>query len=82
MWMVLISNSDDFLKIRNCIISGDESGDAYVVAITGMAGIGKTALVTKLYHDSSVKEKIECLAFVRVGQKYEFEVIVRAIIGL
>lgn len=46
-----------------------------------MAGIGKTTLATQLYHDTSVKEKIECRAFVRVGQKYEFEVILRAIIA-
>lgn len=77
----LTSKSDDFLKIRDYISSGDEIADVYIVAITGMAGIGKTRLVRKLYHDSSVKEKIECQEFIRVGQKYEFEVIVRAIVA-
>lgn len=67
----MVGLSDLFLEIRDSIVA-DDSGHVSSFAITGMAGIGKTALAKKLLEDSLVKEKFKCRAFVRIGQPEEY----------
>lgn len=68
----MVGSSDHFLTVRNSVLFRP-------VWVSGMVGIGKTALAKKVFHE--VESHIfECRAFVRVGQKYKLEEILRAII--
>ncbi|KAH6772065.1 hypothetical protein C2S51_010469 [Perilla frutescens var. frutescens] len=75
----MVGLSDQFHMIRDELIK-NRSGQVGV-KINGMAGIGKTTLARRLFHDSLIKASFECRAFVRIGRKYEFEKILESIIA-
>ncbi|XP_057787945.1 putative late blight resistance protein homolog R1A-10 [Salvia miltiorrhiza] len=76
----MVGLSDFFLKIRNLLIANANLRRT-AICIGGMAGVGKTMLALKLFHDPLIKANFECRAFVRVGRKYRLEEILRAIIA-
>lgn len=75
----MVGLSDQFLIIRDKLSEGPSIG--HVLSISGMAGIGKTMLANKVFHDSLIKENFECRAFVRIGRKYQVEEVLRAILA-
>ncbi|KAL0421768.1 UNVERIFIED_CONTAM: hypothetical protein Slati_3199700 [Sesamum latifolium] len=52
-----------------------------VLAVDGMAGIGKTTLVTGVYLNPLVVSHFECRAFVSIGPKYQLRGILLCIIA-
>ncbi|KAH6767787.1 hypothetical protein C2S52_018770 [Perilla frutescens var. hirtella] len=72
----MIGLSDQFLEIRDQLTATERLRDPasiyneITIWISGMAGIGKTTLAKKLFHDPSVKVSFECRAFVRMGRDY------------
>ncbi|KAH6765323.1 hypothetical protein C2S51_016572 [Perilla frutescens var. frutescens] len=81
----MVGLSDQFLMIRNQLNRKPKSRSyginpgKMVVWMSGMAGIGKTMLAKKIYHDPSVKANFECRAFVRVGQEFRIREVLQAI---
>ncbi|KAH6814947.1 hypothetical protein C2S51_019767 [Perilla frutescens var. frutescens] len=72
-----------YLMIRNELNpkpkNYEMNAEEMVVWMSGMAGIGKTMLAKKIYHDPSVKANFECRAFVRVGQYFWVKEVLQAI---
>ncbi|KAK4433001.1 putative late blight resistance proteinR1B-16 [Sesamum alatum] len=52
-----------------------------VVAIKGMAGIGKTALARQIYEHPSISSIFECRVWVRIGTKYRLKEIMLEILA-
>ncbi|KAL0289434.1 UNVERIFIED_CONTAM: Disease resistance protein RGA5 [Sesamum calycinum] len=52
-----------------------------VLAVDGMAGIGKTTLVTGVYLDPLVVSHFDCRAFVSIGPKYQLRGLLLCIIA-
>ncbi|KAL7114957.1 hypothetical protein ACP275_04G153800 [Erythranthe tilingii] len=68
----MIGLSDQFTEIKNQLIDNFSQGSA-LVSLVGMAGIGKTTLANKLFHDPSISSLYRKRAFVKLGPKYQLE---------
>ena len=56
------------------------SSHCTVVSVVGMAGLGKTTLVKKVYDHQTVQEHFDCHAWVSVSQSYNVEDMLRSMI--
>ena len=74
--IVGIEKNKDFL-IRRRI---DENPERVVISVVGMAGVGKTTLVTKAYDSPQVKNHFNCQALITVSQTYKFDQLLRSLI--
>ncbi|XP_048322288.2 disease resistance protein RPP8 [Ziziphus jujuba] len=65
------------------LVKGDPTLD--VISITGMGGLGKTTLASKIYEDRRVRDHFDCQAWVFVSQEYKTKdylfVILRCLIS-
>ncbi|XP_047942589.1 putative late blight resistance protein homolog R1A-10 [Salvia hispanica] len=75
----LIGLSDKFLEIKNRLKRVD--GLRFVTPITGMAGIGKTALANEIYNDFDISQQFDLRAWVAVGRKWKLKEILLAIVA-
>ncbi|KAL0357616.1 UNVERIFIED_CONTAM: putative disease resistance RPP13-like protein 2 [Sesamum calycinum] len=64
----MVGLEDEVSGIKNLLING-LSSDREVVAIEGMAGIGKTALARGVYGHPSILSAFDCRLWVRIGTK-------------
>ncbi|KAK2654257.1 hypothetical protein Ddye_014113 [Dipteronia dyeriana] len=48
----------------------DNEARRFIISIYGMGGLGKTTLAGKLYHNSKIKMRFKCRAWVSVSQDY------------
>ncbi|RWR84923.1 disease resistance protein RPM1-like protein [Cinnamomum micranthum f. kanehirae] len=74
--IVGIERNKDFL-IRRLT---DKTPERVVISVVGMAGVGKTTLVTKAYDSPQVKKHFNCHALITVSQSYKFEGLLRNLI--
>ncbi|KAL9170412.1 hypothetical protein ABFS82_04G143900 [Erythranthe guttata] len=72
--------SDEFSKIKD-LLTDHFYWEIKVVALFGMAGIGKTYFAKKIFEDPSISSRFDCRAFVNIGQKYELKEVIRAILA-
>ncbi|KAL0385104.1 UNVERIFIED_CONTAM: putative late blight resistance proteinR1A-4 [Sesamum radiatum] len=65
----IIGLTDELFRIRNSITHYpyEDPERLIVLAMEGMAGIGKTALVTAVYLDPRILSHFQCRAFVSIG---------------
>ncbi|KAL7153494.1 hypothetical protein ABFS83_04G172700 [Erythranthe nasuta] len=71
---------DEFSKIKD-LLTDQFYWEIKVVALFGMAGIGKTYFAKKIFEDPSISSRFDCRAFVNIGQKYELKEVIRAILA-
>ncbi|XP_047978845.1 putative late blight resistance protein homolog R1B-17 [Salvia hispanica] len=64
---MMVGSSVVFEKVRDYLIK--DQGNRFLV--TGMAGVGKTTLVKKVFEDPSIQTHFEHRAWVKVGRKCE-----------
>ncbi|XP_057812417.1 putative late blight resistance protein homolog R1A-10 isoform X1 [Salvia miltiorrhiza] len=74
----MVGFSDLFGLIKDGIM-GDEW--FRILAIVGMAGIGKTTLVNEIFQDKMVLSRFERCAWVKVGRKFQLHEIARNILA-
>ncbi|RWR84924.1 disease resistance protein RPM1-like protein [Cinnamomum micranthum f. kanehirae] len=74
--IVGIEKNRDFL-IRRLM---DKNPERVVISVVGMAGVGKTTLVTKAYDSPQVKNYFNCHALITVSQSYKFDELLRSLI--
>ncbi|XP_074312763.1 putative disease resistance protein RGA1 [Silene latifolia] len=63
----IIGRDDDVDKIRNMLLNSDVQSDVSFLTITGIGGIGKTALTQLLYNDIMVKDEFPLRLWVCVA---------------
>ncbi|KAL7153206.1 hypothetical protein ABFS83_04G150700 [Erythranthe nasuta] len=64
----MVGLSDQYTKIKDQLITLPKG----LYSLLGMAGIGKTTLAKKLFHDSSVSVHFDKCVFVTLGPKYQY----------
>ncbi|XP_074293543.1 putative disease resistance protein RGA1 [Silene latifolia] len=65
----IIGRDDDVVKIRRMLIGSNVQGEVSFLTITGMGGIGKTALAQLVYNDDMVKEEFPLRLWVCVSDQ-------------
>ncbi|EYU25706.1 hypothetical protein MIMGU_mgv1a023806mg [Erythranthe guttata] len=65
---IMVGLSDIFMSIENWLNSSNS--ERIIVSLVGMAGIGKTTLSKKLFHDPFIVSCYSRLVFVTIGPKY------------
>ncbi|XP_047977631.1 disease resistance protein RPP8-like isoform X1 [Salvia hispanica] len=63
----MVGLSDQFEEVKDRLIK--DEGNQFLV--TGMAGVGKTTLVKRVFDDPSIQRHFELRAWVKVGRKCE-----------
>lgn len=63
-------------QLIRCLVDGGGS-ERQVVAVTGMGGMGKTALVKKVYDDVEVKKYFRTRVWITVSQSFSQEELLR-----
>ncbi|PIN00699.1 Apoptotic ATPase [Handroanthus impetiginosus] len=66
---------EQLLKWLSCIDSGLE-----VISVVGMAGLGKTTLVKKVFDDTSVKKNFDHYAWITISESFKVENLLQDII--
>ncbi|KAL7153203.1 hypothetical protein ABFS83_04G150500 [Erythranthe nasuta] len=64
----MVGLSDQYTKIKDQLITLPKG----LYSLLGMAGIGKTTLAKKLFHDSSISVHFDKRVFVTLGPKYQY----------
>ncbi|XP_042015760.1 putative late blight resistance protein homolog R1B-12 [Salvia splendens] len=75
----MVGLSDEFEEARVSLLAKD--GDECCLALTGMAGVGKTTLAKKVFDDPLIQTHFEHRAWVRVGRKCELNETLRCILA-
>ncbi|KAH6788478.1 hypothetical protein C2S51_003484 [Perilla frutescens var. frutescens] len=57
------------------------AGRYKVIALTGMAGIGKTAVAVEIFDDPSICSRFEPRVWVKVGKNYQYDKIARDVLA-
>ncbi|XP_042013450.1 putative disease resistance protein At1g50180 [Salvia splendens] len=73
----MVGLSDHFEKVRDYLIENEGNQ----LLITGMAGVGKTTFVKKVFVDPSIQIHFELRAWVKVGRKCESNETLRCILA-
>ncbi|XP_047954094.1 putative late blight resistance protein homolog R1A-4 [Salvia hispanica] len=73
----MVGLSDEYERVKDYLIN--DRGNRLLV--TGMAGVGKTALVKKVFDDPSIQIHFELRAWVKVGRKCESNETLRCILA-
>ncbi|XP_047956735.1 putative late blight resistance protein homolog R1A-3 isoform X2 [Salvia hispanica] len=76
-WLIYRLSEEVEEEVRDYIT--DDEGNWLLV--TGMAGVGKTALAKKIFDDPSIQKHFELRAWVKVGRKCEFDETLRCILA-
>ncbi|KAL0385204.1 UNVERIFIED_CONTAM: Disease resistance protein RPP13 [Sesamum radiatum] len=76
----MVGLEDEVSGIKNLLING-LSSDREVVAIEGMAGIGKTALARRVYEHPSILSAFDCRLWVSIGTKCQLKDIMLDILA-
>ncbi|XP_057763648.1 putative late blight resistance protein homolog R1A-10 [Salvia miltiorrhiza] len=71
----MVGLSDEIEKARDYLLKGKN------YSITGMAGIGKTTLAKHIFEDPSIRSHFKFRAWVKVGRKCEFSVLLRCVLA-
>lgn len=79
----MVGLCDQFLMIRDKLVVNERQHRVniheIIIWISGMAGIGKTALAKKIFRD--IKTKFHRRAFVKVGHEFRLREVLQAIIA-
>ncbi|XP_042016050.1 putative late blight resistance protein homolog R1C-3 [Salvia splendens] len=76
----MVGLNAEFEQVRDYfLIEDDESSGCY--ALTGMAGVGKTALAKKVFEDPLIQRHFEHRAWVKVGRKCEYGETLRCVLA-
>ncbi|XP_047956585.1 probable disease resistance RPP8-like protein 2 isoform X2 [Salvia hispanica] len=73
----MVGLSDEFEQVRDRLIKDEEN----CLLVTGMAGVGKTTLVKKVFDNPSIQTHFELRAWVKVGRKCESNETLRCILA-
>ncbi|XP_047956954.1 probable disease resistance RPP8-like protein 4 isoform X2 [Salvia hispanica] len=73
----MVGLSDQFEQVRDDLFN--DEGE--LLLVTGMAGVGKTTLVKKVFDDPSIQRHFEHRAWVKVGRKCELNETLRCILA-
>ncbi|XP_042013934.1 putative late blight resistance protein homolog R1C-3 [Salvia splendens] len=73
----MVGLSDEFEQVKDYLIN--DRGNRLLV--TGMAGVGKTALAKKVFDDSLIQRRFGHRAWIKVGRKCEFKETIRCILA-
>lgn len=65
----MVGLGDQLKKLKDWLLRGPYRLD--IISVVGMVGIGKTTLVQKAYHDSTVVYLFPCCVFVTIDVEYE-----------
>ncbi|XP_047956583.1 disease resistance protein RPP8-like [Salvia hispanica] len=82
----MVGSSEKFELIKDYLLSKGEDDDEYEaernsLLVTGMAGVGKTTLVKRVFVDPLIQTHFELRAWVKVGRKCEFKETIRCILA-
>ncbi|KAK4427044.1 putative disease resistance RPP13-like protein 3 [Sesamum alatum] len=76
----MVGLEDEISEMKNLLINQWPS-ERKVVALAGMAGIGKTALARHVYEDPSISSVFECRLWVKIGVEYQLKEIMLDILA-
>ncbi|XP_047956592.1 putative disease resistance protein At1g50180 [Salvia hispanica] len=71
----------DYLLPEGVEDEGEEEGEGSCLLVTGIAGVGKTTLVKKVFEDPLIQRHFELRAWVKVDRKCESNQTVRCILA-
>ncbi|XP_047976107.1 putative late blight resistance protein homolog R1C-3 isoform X2 [Salvia hispanica] len=81
----MVGLSELFEKVRDFLLLGgegeDEDAKENCLLVTGMAGVGKTTLVKKVFDDPSILTHFDLRTWVKVGRKCESNETLRCILA-
>ncbi|XP_012853794.1 PREDICTED: putative late blight resistance protein homolog R1A-10 [Erythranthe guttata] len=66
----MVGLSDLFIKIKDQLGENSSQSKGMIFILCGMAGIGKTTLAKKLFHEPSIASHFSRRVFVKIGPKY------------